>query len=256
MFNTFNQRIQSEKDWHDSEDVQRNKNQLISNVYASDLFVEAEAYFLNGAGPVQGFQILDFGCGTSHTSYQLQAKQAKVTGIDLSVARIMEGKGWYSQLHKQNDPNFAIAAGEYLPFGGETFDAVFGKQILHHVILENAMPEIVRVLKKGGRAVFLEPLRHNPILEGYRRLTPHLRSPSEKALSIRDLEKIGSYFQKWHHQEFIFLSALPTLIKAMLHKKNGLENISNRLQKMDRFLARKTPFISKYYWETVIILEK
>ena len=249
-------RIQAEKEWHDSEDLRRNESQLIRGVYGSNLFAEAESHFLNALGDVQGLRILDFGCGTAHTSYQLQARQARVTGIDLSLPRIIEGKRWYSRPEKQNEPSFAIAAGEYLPFDEGTFDAVFGKQILHHVVLETAMPEIVRVLKTGGKAVFLEPLRHNPILEGYRRLTPHLRSPSEKALSMADLTAIGSYFRTWHHQEFILLSALPVLLATLLRRKNALQGATNGLQKVDRFLARKAPGIGRYYWETIIVLEK
>ena len=68
---------------------------------------------------------------------------------------------------------------------------------------------IARVLRPGGRAVFLEPLIHNPILEGYRRLTPHLRSPTERALSMRDVATIGSHFCSCQHQEFILLAILP-----------------------------------------------
>ncbi len=44
---------------------------------------------------------------------------------------------------------------------------VLGKQILHHLDMTQAVPEIARVLRPGGRAVFLEPLIHNPLLEGY-----------------------------------------------------------------------------------------
>ena len=249
-------RIQAEKEWHDSEDLQRNESQLIRGVYGSNLFAEAESHFLNALGDVQGLRILDFGCGTAHSSYQLQARQARVTGIDLSLPRIIEGKGWFSRPEKQNEPSFAIAAGEYLPFDEGTFDAVCGKQILHHVVLETAMPEIVRVLKTGGKAVFLEPLRHNPILEGYRRLTPHLRSPSERALSMTDLAEIGAYFKTWQHQEFVLLSALPVLLETGLRRRNALQSMTDRMRKVDRFLTQKIPAIGRYYWETVIILEK
>jgi len=89
----MDEHIRSEKDWHDSEDLKRNESTLIRGVYGSDLFLEAESCFLNALGDVQELQILDFGCGTALTSYQLRARQARVTGIDLSLPRILEGAG-------------------------------------------------------------------------------------------------------------------------------------------------------------------
>ena len=92
---------------------------------------------------------------------------------------------------------------------------MLGKQILHHLDLTIAVPEIARVLRPGGRAVFLEPLIHNPILEGYRRLTPHLRSPTEQALSMRQIAWMGSHFRGYTHREFILLSILPVLASVL-----------------------------------------
>jgi hypothetical protein len=71
------------------------------------------------------------------------------------------------------------------------------------------------VLRPGGRAVFLEPLIHNLILEGYRRLTPHLRSPTERALSMRDIAAMSSHFRSSSHQEFILFSILLVLGAAL-----------------------------------------
>jgi ubiquinone/menaquinone biosynthesis C-methylase UbiE len=249
-------RILAEKEWHDAEDIKRNNSKLITGVYGSDIFQETESHFLNALGNVKGMRILDFGCGTATTSYQLEARQARVTGIDLSLPRILEGKRWYGRPDNEGAPDFSIAAGEFLPFAEGTFDAVFGKQILHHVVLETALPEIVRVLKNSGQAVFLEPLRHNPILEGYRRLTPQLRSPTERALTCADIRKIGSYFHECYHQEFILFSVLPVLLEILFRKKVSLKIFLDRLQKIDQLLVQKLPAIGKFYWQTVIVLKK
>ncbi|MBC8262803.1 MAG: hypothetical protein H8E47_01580 [Anaerolineales bacterium] len=122
--------------------------------------------------------------------------------------------------------------------------------------LDAAIPEIVRVLRPGGKAVFLEPLIHNPLLEGYRRLTPHLRSPTERALSMHDLQRIGTHFGWWTHKEFCLLAVFPALVEALTSKSPALTRWRLWLQKVDRKLVGAVPFVGRYCWETVITLER
>jgi SAM-dependent methyltransferase len=92
---------------------------------------------------------------------------------------------------------------EELAFPDGTFDAVCGTGILHHLNLEQAAAEIRRVLKPGGRAVFIEPLGHNPLINLFRRLTPKARTTDEHPLLMKDLhlleERIGPVEMRFHH---------------------------------------------------------
>jgi ubiquinone/menaquinone biosynthesis C-methylase UbiE len=253
----IDRKLQLEHRWHESEDFARNANSLIVSVYQSGVFAEAESYLLEALGDVAGKHVLDYGCGTGGTTAQLLACGACVTGFDISFTRLQA-----AQTYVLNGSNGTVAglvqcAAEKLPFRDSVFDAVLGKQILHHLELKLAIPEIVRVLRPGGRAVFLEPLIHNPLLEGYRRLTPHLRSPTERALSMRDIAWIGSHFRSYRHQEFILFSILPVLAAALARKHGGvLEAWRRRLQAVDRKLLAIWPALGRYYWETVITLER
>lgn len=250
------QKLQLEQEWHDSEDFARDNSSLIVGVYASPVFQEAEAYHMAALGDVRGLHVLDYGCGSGGTTVQLLARGARVTGFDISATRLQEARR-----RAANEPGGASTgllqcAAERLPFRDGTFDAVLGKQILHHLDLKIAVPEIARVLRPGGRAVFLEPLIHNPILEGYRRLTPHLRSPTERALSMRQIAWMGSCFRSYRHQEFILLSILPVLAVALARKRGALDGWLRRLQAVDRTLLAAVPALGRFYWETVIVLER
>lgn len=246
----LDRKFQLEQQYHDAEGFARDDSSLIVGVYASGVFDEAEAYLLAALGNVAGQHVLDYDCGTGGTTAHLLSRGARVTGFDISVARLSEARQHASQA------GLLCCAAEMLPFPDGTFDAVLGKQILHHLDLIIAVPEIARVLRPGGRAVFLEPLIHNPILEGYRRLTPHLRSPTERALSMDDLRRIGSYFSRWQHKEFCLMTVWPALIEAIIGKPRILTNARLWLQKVDRALMDAVPFIGRYAWETVIVLEK
>ena len=51
---------------------------------------------------------------------------------------------------------------EHLPYADASFDAVYGSSVLHHLDLDRALAEVLRVLRPGGRCVFTEPNILNP----------------------------------------------------------------------------------------------
>ena len=253
---TAGKRLDLEREYHESEDAARGDSALIRGVYASGVFEAAQSYHLEALGDIRGLRVLDFGCGGGYGTARVSERGARVTAFDISETRLAEAQGHLWQRTKGPCVDLLLCSGDGLPFADGAFDAVYGKQVLHHVDLDTAVPEIVRVLRPGGRAVFLEPLIHNPLLEGYRRLTPHLRSPTEKALSMADLQRIGSHFQKWEHKEFCLLSVLPALVGALSRHTPWLTRLRLWLERVDRRLIGRWPAIGRYCWETVIVLER
>ena len=51
---------------------------------------------------------------------------------------------------------------EALPFRSGAFDAVVGNAVLHHLRLDRAVPELLRVVRPGGAICFAEPNMLNP----------------------------------------------------------------------------------------------
>ena len=252
----LSQRLQLESQYHDAEGFERDDNSLIVGVYASGVFDEAEAYHLAALGDVAGQHVLDYGCGTGGTTAHLLQRGARVTGFDISVTRLQEARQRVAGEPGGASTGLLQCAAEMLPFRNETFDAVLGKQILHHLDLAVAIPEIARVLRPGGRAVFLEPLIHNPFLEGYRRLTPHLRSPTERALSVGQLAWMGSHFRACSHREFILFSVLPVLAATLGGRRGAWAGWQQAMQRVDRALLNALPAVGRYCWETVIVLQR
>src|SRR3546814_4334755 len=58
-----------------------------------------------------------------------------------------------------------------------------------------------RVLRPGGRAVFIEPLGLNPAIELYRRFTPSARTPDEHPLLRRDFRRFDAAFGSTRSEE-------------------------------------------------------
>lgn len=145
-------------------------------------------------------QILDNGCGVGAYLGRLAKGAARAVGIEFDFDRARQ-----AARHAAT----AAAAGERLPFASAEFDLILSHEVLEHVDDDRqALQEIGRVLRPGGRAVIFVPNRgypfetHGVFWRGaYRfgniplvnylprtwrdRLAPHVR-----AYSVRDLEKL------------------------------------------------------------------
>lgn len=97
-------------------------------------------------------KILDAGCGTGEIVGQLIRHGHEVWGLDISEAMI--------RYAKENCAVGRFQHGdiEHLPFRDNTFDVVVCLGVLEYLnTSENALREIIRVLKPGGRAVISTP---------------------------------------------------------------------------------------------------
>ena len=101
--------------------------------------------------PQPGEKILDIAAGTGTSSAAIAKKGATVTALDLSAGMLEVGRTRHPEIE------FVLGDAEALPFPDDTFDAVtisFGLRNVNDPI--QALAEMVRVLKPGGRVVVCE----------------------------------------------------------------------------------------------------
>ena len=110
---------------------------------------------LAAAGPrIQG-TLLDNGCGVGMYVQHLQASGGRVLGLEYEFERLQQAR--------QHSELLACAAGENLPYPADSFDLVLSHEVLEHVADDRqALLEIVRCLKPGGRLVLFVPNRGYP----------------------------------------------------------------------------------------------
>ncbi|MCC5637667.1 class I SAM-dependent methyltransferase [Nostoc sp. CHAB 5844] len=101
--------------------------------------------------------ILDIGCGTGEFSRLLAQRAEQVVAIDLSPNMIEVGK--QRSRHYANI-DFQIADILQWKFTLEKFDAIASISTVHHLPLENLLPNLKAALKPGGRLVILDLLKH------------------------------------------------------------------------------------------------
>lgn len=140
-------------------------------------------------------KVLEYGCGTGSYAFFLAKHGAKVTGIDMCAEAINLARK--EALNKGlSNIKFLVMDAEAMQFANSSFDLICGTGILHHLRLQDALPELVRVLKFDGKAIFFEPMGHNLVINLFRKLTPHLRTKDEHPLTFKDLKFMEQYFNQ------------------------------------------------------------
>jgi len=99
--------------------------------------------------------ILEDGCGVGEYLQRLNEQAKLAVGLDVDFERVME-------THQKGLP-VQLAVGEALPHAAQTFDLVISNEVIEHVQDDRqAVAEIVRILKPGGRLVLFCPNRGYP----------------------------------------------------------------------------------------------
>ena len=200
-------------------------------------------------GNLEGKHLLELGCGSGKMAVLLAKSGAEVTAFDLSPVSVQTAR----QLAAINSMNidFAVASGEQLPFANDSFDIIFGKSILHHLIINLGKHNIYRVLKKGGMAVFVEPLGMNPVLTFARKYVPYRhkhRAGVDQPLSYKDI-------QAWT-QEFRSVKFREVELLSMVERAFGWDTKFVLLRKLDKFLLKYIPFLRRFCRYVVIYINK
>jgi SAM-dependent methyltransferase len=202
------------------------------------------------AAHCSGRHVLEYGCGPgSHTPF-LAAHGAEVIGIDISEVAV--GQARERAAEAEFTATFRVMDAEHLEFPDDSFDLICSVAILHHLDLERAFAEIARTLKPSGTAVFMEPLGHNPAINLYRRLTPHLRSADEHPLLMRDIDAAGAHFGRVERRFF----TLNSLLAVPFRRTRYFMRVLTSLEALDRALFRIIPFARRLAWQVVVILSE
>lgn len=103
-----------------------------------------------------GRTVVDVGCGPGDLARALAARGARVVGLD-RPAMLAQARGKPAT----GDERYVAAGGEAVPLRSGCADVVVFAASLHHVPaarMSDAVSECRRVLRPGGRAVFVEPV--------------------------------------------------------------------------------------------------
>src|SRR2546430_16748013 len=84
-------------------------------------------------------------------------RSVEVFGFDISPNNIAVAKRLAEKYGFEERTHFTLGVAEECAYPSDSFDLVTGIDILHHVDIPRAVRECLRVLKRGGGAVFKGP---------------------------------------------------------------------------------------------------
>ena len=154
----------------------------------------------------QGEAVLDVGCGTGDLTMEVARRVGSsglVAGIDAAPEMVARARQKARRRHLAID--FRVEPVEQLSFADQTFDVVVSSLVFHHLpdaLKRQALAEIRRVLKPGGRFLLVDLLGPTPVFL----LHAHVQTTLPELLPL--LEEAGFRQVEWQHGLFAGLGFL------------------------------------------------
>jgi ubiquinone/menaquinone biosynthesis C-methylase UbiE len=261
--------LQREQDFHD----QWASTIDVDGIRVSDYFEACTApenrFILRHLGDVQGKVLLDLGCGAGENSVYFSKLGAKCVASDYSPGMV-ETALKLAEVNGVKVEGRVINAMD-IDYPDNTFDIVYAANLLHHIPDPlMTIREIHRVLKPGGKMCFWDPLRHNPVINVYRRIATEVRTEDEMPLHINLVGEVQQLFGTtkfdtfwiatlWIFLQFYLIEKVnpnkERYWKKIILEQARLKPMYSRLERLDR-LVKKLPLMKRMAWNLAVVATK
>lgn len=143
-------------------------------------------------GLSQGQELLDVACGKGISlEYFVREHGVQGTGVEEDPSLLADAEAYFRASNLAGEVSFQKASPSDLPFRDETFDVVVGEVgLAARVEPENAIRELVRVTRPGGRIALVQLVWQAPVDGGRKKvLSAHLGARPLMAVELRRILK-------------------------------------------------------------------
>lgn len=194
----------------------------------------------------EGSRVLDCACGQGRLAIWLALENKDVSAFDFSPSAIKIAQQSAEMSGVGSKIEFAVMDARYLKYEDDCFDIVTGTGCLHHLIkYPEAIRELARVLKPGGKAVFSEPLAWNPLINILRSINiAYRKRVGEHMLTKNDMKTLEREFGQMKLDHFVTVSIITRFIANTNRPLVGIRRrICILLDSMDTQLLRIFPVL-------------
>ena len=206
----------------------------------------------------KGNIVLDFGSGPGENALRFSEIGYFVEGFDISKNNVFTANKLFQHHRRTDQCNFQVGVAESLKYPNGYFQTIIGIDILHHIDIPTSIKECHRVLQKGGKAYFREPIEIK-FLDWIRRtklvrfFAPVEKSfelhitEDERKLNSKDFQDIKSIFKNIKCHRYLLFSRFDKFFR------DGADPKPSILERLDHFLFILIPGLK--YLGGVVILE-
>lgn len=203
-------------------------------------------YFYSLLQDIAGKRVLDICCGHGFTSVKCAKNGAQVNSIDISPKMIKLTRKNAAFNNVSEHITAEVMSAQEMSFPDNTFDYVTGLGALHHLNIQLAGREISRVVKNGGRVLFVEPRIPFGWLINLRSIipVPCNESPGGAQLTDSEVREFSTFFSETRITYYIFLqkfARFPLICR-----------FNDQLELMDQKLISRFPFLKKFCFAFVL----
>jgi len=209
-----------------------------------------------------GRTVLDYGCGLGEWGVWMATEGATVALVDLSPVAIeialrrATANGVANRVR-----GFAVDAAHMACFRDAEFDLIYASAALHHTLkYSNALTELLRVLRPGGKLILAETYGNNIGLNWLRRLNWRIRKQADEAgeeiiLSDKELDLLRRHFRHLSVTPMNLLGMSKRMFRG--HFRSPLvRGAQQSLELADRALFVLFPGIRRYCGEVLVVAQK
>jgi ubiquinone/menaquinone biosynthesis C-methylase UbiE len=216
------------------------------------------AAIVEAAGEVAGRPVLELGCGTGDLTLHLVARGARLTALDISPGMVELVRERIACHLQGREARLLVAPAEATGLEAGSFDLVVGTYVIHHVDVERAAAEAARLLRPGGRCLFVENSGLNPVLNVARRYLPgrfginRCGTADEHPLRAADYAVFARHFRRvaTHHVE---LMCFRLIARNVFRYRVGAVNwLCHQID----CLAYRVPFLRRFSYHVLVELER
>jgi SAM-dependent methyltransferase len=217
--------------------------------YSSD----EQKFAIENMPKLDGARCLEIGGGLGTHSLWLAQQGAHVVVIDFSINRLRDLQQQARLLGLDDKVQCIRAAAEQLPLPSNAFDLVYTKSVLIHTLLRPALTESWRVLRAGGRAIFVEPRLRNPFVRLYRRfIAPKEWDSIVRYFGDEETAEVSAVFPDLITKDF-YLFGFFAFVWNYKWPQLPLFKLSLALFRLIDTPLLKVPPFKKYAWFNVFV---
>ncbi len=128
-----------------------------------------EVYALDLLGDCRERIVLELGSGTGRHAVEIGRRGGRALATDVTATAMRQTHALALAAGQADQVRAASMDAHALALADASVDLIFGAQVLHHLDPRQTGAEMGRVLRPGGRAVFIENSSRNPVLMWARR---------------------------------------------------------------------------------------